>query len=409
MLDPKPSGPASEDEDGRREPAREAPVRDSQDAPERFLRAIGKVLRDRALYPEHHPQALAGMSALGDAIAPLFAERSERTVVVIDDQVFVDDRLLGQGKSSAELARTLHERGIEVLTAQRGLTLDELRPFLDLLVGFRAGTSKPCFRSPHLVLGDVAIAAAGTAVPDAVQHLGAAVATSALRSASFEDEAKLLRDTYVDWAAVQERLLSQVDRIMSALEKNLFANVHSLIPLAELKSYDEYTYVHAINLSILTMVQAESLGFPKEAVHAFGVGALLHDVGKTQVPVDVLHKAGKLSPEEFELMKGHPAHGAALLLQHPGIPKIAAIVAYEHHLKFNHAGYPSMTRQRPQHIASRLTAISDTFDAMRSNRPYRDAMEAAQIFEIMQGNKGTDLDPTLVDHFFALMKSRKVV
>jgi HD-GYP domain-containing protein (c-di-GMP phosphodiesterase class II) len=179
-----------------------------------------------------------------------------------------------------------------------------------------------------------------------------------------------------------------------------------MIPLAELKSYDEYTHVHAINLSILTMAQAESLGYAKEAIHAFGMGALLHDVGKTQVAVDVLHKAGKLTPEEQEQMQTHPVHGAAQLLRHPEIPRVAVIVAYEHHLKYDRSGYPKLTRDRPQHIASRLAAVADHYDAMRSNRPYRDAMEPAQIFEIMEKNKGKDLDPELVDHFFAMMKSR---
>jgi putative nucleotidyltransferase with HDIG domain len=397
-----PDAGVSERREGEREPL--APK--GPEAAERFLRAIAKVLRDRTLYPEHHPQALAGLAALREAIGDLFLERDERMFVVIDDQVFVDDRLLGgRGKGSADLAGVLRDSGVEVLTVRRGLTPDEMLPLLDVLATFRAAESgKPCFRSGHIALGDVAVDNAAKPLPGAIRELGAAISRTA--QASFADETKLLRDTYLDWTTVQQVLVSHVDRIMGAIEKNLFANFHSFIPLAELKSYDEYTYVHAINLAILTMAQAESLGFSKDAVHGFGLGALLHDVGKTQVSVEVLHKAGKLTPEEAEEMKTHPVHGATMILQHREIPRVAAIVAYEHHLKFNGAGYPAMTRQRPPHIASRLVAVSDHFDAMRSNRPYRDAMEPAQIFEIMQNNKGTELDPVLVDHFFAMMKSR---
>lgn len=379
------------------------------EASERFLRAMSKVLTDRTLYPANHPQAMAGVAALRAVIDELFAERDERTFVVIDDQIFVDDRLLGgRGKGAADLAAVLRDRGVEVLVLRRGLTAEEIQSLVDVLAAPRTKEAeKPRFRSDHVGLGDVAVEGADTrVVPGAVQDLGFAISRST-RQPQLDDAAKVLRDTYVDWATIQDVVLSHVEKIMLTLEKSLYANFQSFIPLAELKAYDEYTHVHAINLSILTMAQAESLGFPKAAVHAFGLGALLHDVGKTQVSVDVLHKAGKLTPEEQEEMKTHPVHGAAQLLKHPEIPKVAAIVAYEHHLKYDRTGYPALTRDRPQHVASRLTAVADHFDAMRSNRPYRDAMEPEQIFEIMQNNKGKDLDPVLVDHFFAFMKSRK--
>jgi HD-GYP domain-containing protein (c-di-GMP phosphodiesterase class II) len=378
------------------------------DSAERFLRTLAKVLHDRTLYPAQHPQTLVGMRMLGAVIPDLFRERPERTVVVIDDQIFVDDRLLGgRGTGTADLAATFRDKGVEVLSLKDGLTEEELRPLVDLLATPRTQDSeKPQFASLHIALGDVAVAdASNAAVPDTVHDLGAAIISSK-RQPALDDAAKILRDTYLDWTSIQEVLVKQVDHIMANLERTLFANIHSLIPLAELKSYDEYTHVHAINLSILTMAQAESLGYSKEAIHAFGMGALLHDVGKTQVSVDVLHKAGKLTPEELEEMKTHPIHGAAQLLRHPEIPKVAVIVAYEHHLKYDRSGYPKLTRDRPQHIASRLAAVSDHYDAMRSNRPYRDAMEPAQIFEIMEKNKGTELDPALVDHFFAMMKNR---
>jgi putative nucleotidyltransferase with HDIG domain len=387
----------------------ETGVQTRVDAPERFLRAMSKVLTDRTLYPASHPQAMAGVAALHAVIDDLFAERDERTFVVIDDQIFVDDRLLGgRGKGAADLAVTLRDRGVEVLVLRRGLTADEVHSLVDVLAAPRTKEAeKPQFRSDHVVLGDVAVKGAATPVmPGAVKDLGFAISRSS-HQPQLDDAAKILRDTYVDWTTIQDVVLSHVERIMLTLEKSLYANFQSFIPLAELKAYDEYTHVHAINLSILTMAQAESLGFPKAAVHAFGLGALLHDVGKTQVSVDVLHKAGKLTPEEQEEMKTHPVHGAAQLLKHPEIPRVAAIVAYEHHLKYDRTGYPTLTRDRPQHIASRLTAVADHFDAMRSNRPYRDAMEPEQIFEIMQNNRGKDLDPVLVDHFFAFMKSRK--
>lgn len=376
-------------------------------AAEDFLRAIVKFLRGKALYPENHPQLKEAVSGLHATLQNLLATRGQRTFVFIEDQAFMDDRLLSDSDALKEIIKPLNEKGIEVLILRQGLPLDELLAFLNLLSGSSA--EKPVFRSPYIELGDLSLVGweGQTAAP--AQQMGPAVLQESDRQSAFFDEVKRLQDVYLDWNTAKEALVQNMDRIVIKLEKALFENFHSFIPLGELKSYDEYTYVHTINLAILTMAQAESLGFSKKAVHEMGIGALLHDVGKTQVSLDVLHKQGKLTAEEFEEMKSHTVKGAALLLQHPGIPHVATIVAYEHHLKYDGNGYPAMKQKRLPHIASRITSLSDQFDAMRSNRPYREALPADKILEIMNQNKGTDLDPGLLDHFIALIKSRKMV
>jgi putative nucleotidyltransferase with HDIG domain len=379
---------------------------------EKFLRTLVKFLRDRMLYPENHPQILGNVSNLQSTLPLLFTEHQKRTFVFIEDQVFVDDRPMTSTQTSvADIIKIFHEKQIDVLILHRGLTWEELRSFLDsLLVSKPDHAQKPAFHASHIEVGNLSLAeSTNPAVSPVVQDLSFAVSKSSFKKVRFSNEAKIVQELYTDWNAAQEMLVSLVDRIMHALEKGLFENYQSFIPLGDLKSYDEYTYVHAINLSILTMALAESVGFPKDAIHAFGVGALLHDVGKTQVPEHILNKHGQLTPEEAEEMKKHPVRGAAVLLQYAEIPRIATIVAYEHHLKYDGTGYPTMKRKRTQHIASRFTAIADQFDAMRSNRPYREAMPPEKIYGVMQESRGTGLDPQLLDHFIAFMKPRKII
>jgi putative nucleotidyltransferase with HDIG domain len=386
--------------------------RESVSPEEKFLRAFLRVLRDRAMYPENHPQVLNASSSLQGTLPELFTERPERTFVFIEDQVFVDDRLLTHTQTNpADVVRIFRERRVDALILRQGLSWTEFCSFLDYLSTSKLEESQRLsFHSPHIDIGDLSATAgeSAPAVSPVIQDLGVAIARSS-NKARFGDESKIMQDIYTDWNNAQEALVTLVDRVMQALERGLFDNYQSFIPLGELKSYDEYTYVHAINLAILTMALAESIGCSREAVHAFGVGALLHDVGKTQVSVAVLHKQGQLTPEEFEEMKKHPIRGAATLLQYPEIPPVAAIVAYEHHLKYDGTGYPTMKQQRKQHLASRLTAIADQFDAMRSNRPYRDAMPPEKIFEVMHQSRGTGIDPELLDHFIAFMKPRKII
>ncbi|HEX9758436.1 MAG TPA: HD domain-containing phosphohydrolase [Nitrospiria bacterium] len=379
---------------------------------EHFLRMLTKTLRDRTLYPKNHPQLIKTMEQLGEVLPALFQECDKRTFAFIEDQIYIDDCLmttLDQGPS--DIIRIFHDRLIEILILREGLTLPEISSLVDFLSSpFNPEEGTFSFQSLHIELGKLGLdqSKENTQTP-LTKDLEFAISKSVLNTSKFSEESRALRDIYMDWNTAQDVLMDNVNGIMQGLERALFNNFNSFIPFIELKSYDEYTHVHAINLSILTMAQAQSLGFSKEAIHAFGMGALLHDVGKTQVSVKVLHKDGKLTDEEFAEMQRHPLEGAMLLLQYPEVPKIAAIVAYEHHLKYNCKGYPTMKQERPQHIASRLTAISDQFDAMRSNRPYRAAMEAEKIIGIMQENKGTDLDPILVDHFIGFIKSRRVM
>ncbi|MFQ5949559.1 MAG: HD-GYP domain-containing protein, partial [Nitrospiria bacterium] len=365
---------------------------------EQFLKAITKVLRDRALYPKDHPQVLAKMTDLHTALQHLFSGRNERTFVFIEDQIYIDDLLIGRGDENlSDIARLFLEKQVEVLTLREGLSMDELRSFADVLSASRNEKGeKQNFQSLHLTSGKLKLQKKeGEQVSPILKNLGAAIPKTDLKQVRFREEGKVLKDIYVDWKTAEKGFVKNVGKIMEVLEKSLFANFNSLIPLGSLKSYDEYTYVHAINLSILTMAQAQCWGFSKEAIHAFGIGAVLHDVGKTEVPVEVLHKSGRLTEEEFSEMKSHPLRGAILLLQYPEIPRVAAIIAFEHHLRYDLKGYPAIKHNHPQHIGSRLTALSDQFDAMRSNRPYRDALKADQILEIMEKDKGTGLDPDL--------------
>jgi len=410
MSDPSsPPEPRQEERDPQRSPELKELFPFPNEA--QFLRLLSKFVRDRVLYPEHHPQIVADITMIKSALPLLFTGRSERTFVFIEDQIFVDDRLLTHTQRNLpEISKIFLETHIDALTFRQGLTWDEFGSFLNYLLALKEGlTQQPEFSSAHIEIRALsALGGAKQPVSPVIQDMSASASRRLPKNTPYADEAKMIQEVYTNWDTAQEALIGLVVKIIHALEKCLFQNHQSFVPLADLKSYDEYTYVHAINLAVLTMAQAEYMGFPKGAVHAFGVGALLHDVGKTQIPAHILNKQGKLTAEEFDEMKKHPVLGAAVLLQYPEIPRISVIVAYEHHLKYDGTGYPLMKQKRRPHIASRFTAISDQFDALRSNRPYRDAMPTEKIFELMQESRGTGLDPHLLDQFVIFMKSKKI-
>jgi len=162
----------------------------------------------------------------------------------------------------------------------------------------------------------------------------------------------------------------------------------ALLALTTLKDYDNYTFTHMVNVSILTMGQARALGIDGSLLREFGLAALMHDIGKVRTPLEVLNKPDKLTDDEFTIMKRHVVDGAHILRRTPEMPALAPIVAFEHHLKQDLSGYPENIGYRKLNVCTMIVSIADVFDALRSNRPYREGLATARIKSIMgeQGN-----------------------
>jgi len=150
---------------------------------------------------------------------------------------------------------------------------------------------------------------------------------------------------------------------------------------------------------------AETIGCSPAEVRMFGVAGLLHDIGKIRIPLEVLTKPGKLSPEERELMNRHPADGARVIIQTDGDLDLAATVAYEHHIMLNGGGYPTFRYSRACTLASRLVHVCDVYDALRTRRPYREAWSSAEAETYLEQRAGIEFDPDLVAAFLKLLRA----
>ena len=158
------------------------------------------------------------------------------------------------------------------------------------------------------------------------------------------------------------------------------------LALAPLRAMDEYTFTHSTNVCILNLAQATALGIEGQLLNDIGVSAMLHDIGKLFVPEEVINKKGQLDDREWELMRQHPMRGAQYLLDTPGVPRLSVVTAFEHHMKYDGSGYPAVAKDWQQNLCSQMTAISDVFDAMRTERSYKVAMDVDKITPIFQRN-----------------------
>jgi len=191
--------------------------------------------------------------------------------------------------------------------------------------------------------------------------------------------------------------------IVDSLAQAVAQNRTALLALTALKNYDNYTFTHMVNVSILTMGQARGLSIDGALLREFGLAALMHDIGKVKTPTEILNKPDKLDPDEFEIMKRHTVNGAEILRCTPEMPALTSIVAFEHHLRLDGTGYPNGVRRGQLNLATMLCGVADVYDAMRSKRHYQQAFPTDRILAVLQQNDGKQFDQNLIRRFAQLV------
>jgi putative nucleotidyltransferase with HDIG domain len=177
-----------------------------------------------------------------------------------------------------------------------------------------------------------------------------------------------------------------------------------ILPLLQLREFDEYTTTHSLNVSVLVMALAEHLELAQQDVRTFGIAGLLHDLGKVTIPTDILNKPGKLTDEERQVMQNHPVEGAKLIIESGRRLDLAAAVAHEHHIMINGHGYPTRHYHRPCHKASNLVHVCDVYDALRTKRPYRESWETERVLGYIEERAGTEFEPEIARSFVQMIR-----
>ena len=189
---------------------------------------------------------------------------------------------------------------------------------------------------------------------------------------------------------------SVVKEMIDYLQEN--KNINSSY-LTELKTHDNYTYVHSLNTSVISLYFGVKKGFNKNMLLDLGIGTILHDMGKIKVPINILNKKGKLTDKEFEEMKKHPVYGYEMLKNLKGINERAKKIVLEHHERIDGTGYPfGKTGDKISYYA-KVACISDVYDALISDRVYRKGFPPHEAYEIILMNSGRMLDEELVGIF----------
>jgi len=191
--------------------------------------------------------------------------------------------------------------------------------------------------------------------------------------------------------------------LVSNLTKNIMESPMALIWLTQLKNRDEYTATHSLNVCILSLFFGRSLGLNVQQLNELGIGALLHDVGKLRVPLDILNKPDRLTNDEFEVMKKHTLFGYDLLKNKNELSQEALDILQQHHERVDGHGYPYGLESQSIGLYSKIVKIVDVYDAVTSKRAYQNDISPYQALNCIYSDRNGAFDEELVQQFLKHM------
>jgi len=201
--------------------------------------------------------------------------------------------------------------------------------------------------------------------------------------------------------------IRKAKRLMQNAVNAIIPDDSTLLGLANLKNYDEYTFNHSVNVAIYAIAIGQRIGIPKKHLSHLGMAGLFHDIGKTRIPKEILNKEGKLTPEEWQVIRSHPVVGAELIMRMKEWDELTTRMidgAFEHHLRYDLSGYPRLSRKRRMSLFGRIIALSDFYDALERPRVYnRFPYVSEKILGLMIERSGKDFDPILVKVFINMI------
>lgn len=373
--------------------------------PSRFLTSFTQSVATMALYGPSHPARGRSIDVAYRLLRDLQAQDTKPEFSFLGEEVVYGQHPL-RDMRDWEWSSRLANAGVQRLEFASDVSREDFEDFLEEVLArltvatldtteVRPAGNRSSVRFGSLgIRGDV-LAAAATPTEQLVV---------AGQRYDLSDEVETVQWMHAEVGDRGLLPLMEAESVVRSLALAMHGDQDMLLPLLSLREFDEYTTTHSLNVSVLTMALAEEMAMPARDVRSFGVAGLLHDLGKTRIPLEILNKPGKLTDEERSIMQAHTIEGAKLILQSDRELDLAAAVAYEHHIMLNGKGYPQRHVGHSCHCASTLVHVCDVFDALRTNRPYRAAWELNKTLSYIEEGAGVEFDPDIARTFVGLMR-----
>lgn len=356
-----------------------------------FLASLRRAISNVHLYPQGHPQGEVSLDLLTEATWTLTGGLDTVVLSMMDNAFYLDRALLPQESLEfRDIYRLFQDHGLDSVTFDRRPSTGDLAELASFLA--RDGSDVP---------------ADGTVLlnerPFDRSELVKFASMSEIRR-SYAASLDFLQGVAESMDGEEGADISDAVWTVEQLLEQVLLQPGASLLLATLKTHDEYTFYHSINTSLLALTVGQAIGLNQEQLIELGVGALLHDLGKIRVPIEIIQYPGRLDDDMWTEIQRHPHEGAQAILAGSGEgQEIAALVALEHHARYDLAGYPQLGHRQKPHLFSRITSICDIYDALTTRRAYKRAMPPAKALATIVEGSGTQLDPALVQIFVDIL------
>ena len=384
---------------------------DPQGMGRELARCLQVTLRLGRTHGWNNEASKGAIEGLVSIINDLVAARGEFGIHVVADYVYLDDtRLRTDGLRHGFLEILIGElttRGVGSIFFAGGVQPDSVETFLDLLNSMSVGDEETA-----ALLNDRLEEKKNPIHVAPVREMNDLISSETLQVDKREKCKKAFFKAITVTKAVMSRAhlgkrleLRHAKRVMQSMVDLMMEEEFTLLGMTTLKTHDSYTFYHSVNVCIYALALGKRAGFDRVQLADLGVAALFHDLGKTKVPLEVLRKSSAFTPEEWDVMRGHPVLGVKELVKMRGLSSLAfksMLASFEHHLNYNQAkgGYPQLRKPYRPHVIGRIVAIADCFDAMTTKRIYsKKAMRRDKALSYMMSQAGAKFDPVLMRLF----------
>ncbi|MFQ5457531.1 MAG: HD-GYP domain-containing protein [Myxococcota bacterium] len=365
-----------------------------KDALTNTVKLFCSALRNFSLYPAAHPAITRPMQTAHETLLELFKERDPIVMGIFDDVLLFDEVPFYETDTLwKEVYQRFKGHEIESVSFAGGLAREEVVALIKALV-----------LSPEEAAGQGGLAAILEA--QQVTHITIKDLEDDLRERAREVYDRSLTVVFDLMSELRMGRIpsgEEASTVISEMTDVVLKDKDALLALTMLKGYDDYTYVHSVNVGILCLAFAAHMGLEGDEMRAVGLAGMLHDVGKVRTAEEIIKKPGSLTEEEMAIMKKHPVLGAEIVSRMKSVSHEAHEMILMHHVKYNHKGYPTLEEGRDVHPYSMAIALADCYDALTTLRPYQKPRPATDAVKLMRKLAGKDLDPDMLERFIDML------
>jgi len=361
-----------------------------QNSLRQIILSLSGAYKGMKLYPPGHPAIKKQIRDLWGAINGELRERKSVKLGVMEGTLFIEDQLLAEDiPAASEIERLLEVHKLEGLEFLEGLREEEIEVLLENLgrQGLDGEGLAEVFRKSNV--DHIRLAALGKEDEQKLED------PRKIYGRALKVVEKIFQDVRMGKIPSSSEALS----VVRSMVQITLAEPHALFALSMLKDYDNYTFTHSVNVSVIALAVGRACGLSEENLRTLGYGGLLHDLGKLKIDQKIINKPGRLTDEEFSQIKTHPRMGAEIINSMEGVTPEVIDIVLAHHLRYDNQGYPADLQNAKISEMAYMAAIADTYDAITTLRSYQRPMTPRKAVARLRELVGTALKPDYTEQF----------